>query len=111
MLVYVNVSLDKGEHLLIGILFMLPDRPVSCALFEKIISYIYKQILLHTHGYRIAWMAPKLKWMSSCSNLPLLKPQDSLGRFVKNFLDLQKVDHTIRIAPLNPPAIVLNDML
>ena len=26
----------------------------------------------------------------------LLKPQDSFGRFVKNFLDLQKVDHTIR---------------
>ena len=25
-----------------------------------------------------------------------LKPQDSFGRFVKNFLDLQKVDHTIR---------------
>ena len=25
-----------------------------------------------------------------------LKPQDSIGRFVKNFLDLQKVDHTIR---------------
>ena len=26
----------------------------------------------------------------------ILKPQDSLGRFVTNFLDLQKVDHTIR---------------
>ena len=26
----------------------------------------------------------------------ILKPQDSFGRFVKNFLDLQKVDHTIR---------------
>ena len=25
-----------------------------------------------------------------------LKPQDSFGRFVKNCLDLQKVDHTIR---------------
>ena len=25
-----------------------------------------------------------------------LKPQDSFGRFVKIFLDLQKVDHTIR---------------
>ena len=25
-----------------------------------------------------------------------LKPQDSFGRFVKNFLDLEKVDHTIR---------------
>ena len=25
-----------------------------------------------------------------------LKPQDSFGRFVKFFLDLQKVDHTIR---------------
>ena len=39
-----------------------------------------------------------------------LKPQDSLGRFVKNILDLQKVDHTQK-APLNPPAIVLNEML
>ena len=26
----------------------------------------------------------------------VLKPQDSFGRFVNNFLDLQKVDHTIR---------------
>ena len=26
----------------------------------------------------------------------VLKPQDSFGRFVKMFLDLQKVDHTIR---------------
>ena len=26
----------------------------------------------------------------------VLKPQDSFGRFVKIFLDLQKVDHTIR---------------
>ena len=25
-----------------------------------------------------------------------LKPQDSFGRFVKFFIDLQKVDHTIR---------------
>ena len=25
-----------------------------------------------------------------------LKPQDSFGRFVKIFLDLQRVDHTIR---------------
>ena len=25
-----------------------------------------------------------------------LKPQDSFGRFVNIFLDLQKVDHTIR---------------
>ena len=25
-----------------------------------------------------------------------LKPQDSFGRFVKSFLDLQKVDHIIR---------------
>ena len=25
-----------------------------------------------------------------------VKPQDSFGRFVKNFVDLQKVDHTIR---------------
>ena len=25
-----------------------------------------------------------------------LKPQDSFGRFAKKFLDLQKVDHTIR---------------
>ena len=28
MLVYVHVSLVKGEHLLIGITFMLPDCPV-----------------------------------------------------------------------------------
>ena len=29
MLVYVNVSSDKGEHLLSGIIkFMLPDRPI-----------------------------------------------------------------------------------
>ena len=37
----------------------------------------------------------------------------SFGRFVKKILDLQRVDHTIRIqkSPLNPPAIVLNDML
>ena len=26
----------------------------------------------------------------------MLKPQDSFGRFVKIFLDLQKMDHTIR---------------
>ena len=29
-------------------------------------------------------------------NIYTLKPQDSFGRFVNNFLDLQKVDHTIR---------------
>ena len=29
-------------------------------------------------------------------NPSVLKPQDSFGRFVKNVLDLQKVDHTIR---------------
>ena len=41
-----------------------------------------------------------------------LKPQDRFGRFVTNCLDLQKVDHAYRQkALLNPPAIVLNDML
>ena len=29
-------------------------------------------------------------------NFQDLKPQDSFGRFVKIFLNLQKVDHTIR---------------
>ena len=29
-------------------------------------------------------------------NVFTLKPQDSISRFVKIFLDLQKVDHTIR---------------
>ena len=41
-----------------------------------------------------------------------LKPQDSFGRFVKFVLDLQKVDKIYhQKAPLNPSAIVLNDML
>ena len=47
-----------------------------------------------------------------CYFLFVLKPQDSFGRVLKIFLDLQKVDHTItQKAPLSPPAIVLNDML
>ena len=41
MLVYVNVSSDKGEHLLIGTKFMLPDRPVYqvCTAYNTIPQY------------------------------------------------------------------------
>ena len=44
MLVYVNISSDKGEHLLIGIKFMLPDRPVyqvCTVLVEKLCGMRY----------------------------------------------------------------------
>ena len=41
-----------------------------------------------------------------------LKPQDSFGRFVKICLDIKKKSGPYHEkAPLNPPAIVLNDML
>ena len=46
--------------------------------------------------------------MGSCYNC--LKPQDSFGTFVQNFLDLQKVDHTIR-KHIKPTGNCLNDML
>ena len=40
-----------------------------------------------------------------------LKPQDSLGRFVAKFSRYSESGPYNQKAPLNPPAIVLNDML
>ena len=40
-----------------------------------------------------------------------LKPQDSFGRFAKNFARSSESGPYHQKAPLNPPAIVLNDML
>ena len=45
--------------------------------------------------YSIKFETPKGEYTCIILTL-LLKPQDSFGRFVKHFLDHQKVDHTIR---------------
>ena len=68
MLVYVNVSSDKGDHLLIGIKFMLPDHPVYqvCTALAKIKVFI----LMITYGYSLREIHSRL-WcsQSGCTSL------------------------------------------
>ena len=51
----------------------------------------------HYHKYKLhpAWQYSS-RYVYIILHVEHLKPQDSFGRFVKNFLDLQEVDHTIR---------------
>ena len=72
MLVYVNVSSDKGEHLLIGMKFMLPNRPVYqvCTVFHTISLNIW--LLKSWNKYLISWLPFHVDFKSNLITLESL---------------------------------------
>ena len=104
MLVYVNVSSDRGEQLLIGIKFMLPNRPVYQVCTVYPLNYVTHYTLTDGPTDRHTQRCQRRGMSNITASLLFLYPAQfplpwELSASVPRFLQTGIINHRLLSAP------------